>query len=251
MQLVDGLYAYPWDGEGNNANSYTIKYLTDGTPRYAVIDPGLVVVPTSFGSWPKAEPGANEAPGIGTLLTKMAGDGIQPEQIGLVIITHAHSDHCEAAPELRRRGAKVAMNQAEAKRYCQVVIRAYHSGELKDDELHPDLFLKEGMLDLGRPAAVHLQVIRTPGHSSGAISLWWQDKKALFCGDTVFYHSVGRTDLPDSNSNEMKASVRRLSEFKAEYLLTGHAYGHSGVIEGADEVARNFHVVVNHVLPFV
>ena len=48
--------------------------------------------------------------------------------------------------------------------------------------------------------------------------------------------------------DELKQSVLMLSKLDIEWLLCGHPYGHSGVIEGADEVKENFTFIIERVL---
>ena len=52
-----------------------------------------------------------------------------------------------------------------------------------------------------------LNVIHTPGHTPGGVCFLWEDKLAV--GDTLFAGSVGRTDLPGGNSNQLLASIRQ------------------------------------------
>ena len=80
------------------------------------------------------------------------------------------------------------------------------------------------------------QVIHTPGHSPGSICLYWPDRKVLFTGDVVFYQGVGRTDLPGGNGEDLKASIKRISQLEVDYLLTGHG----NVVSGRDLVKANF-----------
>jgi glyoxylase-like metal-dependent hydrolase (beta-lactamase superfamily II) len=51
-------------------------------------------------------------------------------------------------------------------------------------------------------------VLHTPGHTPGSISLYLPEEKKLLAGDTLFYGSVGRTDLPGGNSAEIARSIR-------------------------------------------
>ncbi|MBI2857037.1 MAG: MBL fold metallo-hydrolase, partial [Chloroflexi bacterium] len=247
------LYAYPWQGQGNNCNTYAVKYSVDGTARFAVVDPGhrAVVTPVMAG-WGRAQK-AFEEPGLEALLARMAGDGIKPDQVGLVLATHGHADHMEAALELRQKGcARMAVHQADAAAFARTLARYRRNGPAPGkEERQPDLFLVEGMLELGWPETVSLQVLHTPGHTPGSVSLWWAEKKALFTGDTVFYRSVGRTDIQGGDPASLAQSVKRLSELPAEYLLTGHAYGHPGLIQGATEVRRNFELINAEVLPYL
>ncbi len=59
-------------------------------------------------------------------------------------------------------------------------------------------------------AASGLEVIHTPGHSPGSICLYNREHQVLFSGDTLFYHSVGRTDLPGGNDRSLAESLGRI-----------------------------------------
>jgi len=100
-------------------------------------------------------------------------------------------------------------------------------------ELKVSFFLKEGELKLGSKS---FQVIHTPGHSPGSISLYWPEKKALFTGDVVFPMGVGRTDFPGGDGALLRDSIERLARLDAEYLLSGHGE----VIKGRQNILRNF-----------
>lgn len=53
------------------------------------------------------------------------------------------------------------------------------------------------------------EVINTPGHTPGGVSIYFKEIDTLFTGDTLFYHSVGRTDLPGSNTNDLFTSLHK------------------------------------------
>ena len=111
-----------------------------------------------------------------------------------------------------------------------------------------DLFLGEGELDLGTESKIRIIVFHSPGHSPGHTTLYWPQQRVLFAGDLIFYRSTGRVDLPGGNARALKNSIERLSELDIEYVLCGHPYGHSGIIEGADEVRRNFEFLRANIL---
>ncbi|MCH5291999.1 MAG: MBL fold metallo-hydrolase [Treponema sp.] len=54
------------------------------------------------------------------------------------------------------------------------------------------------------------QVIHTPGHTNGSCCLYHAANHVLISGDTVFFHSCGRTDLPDGNESFLQKSLERL-----------------------------------------
>jgi glyoxylase-like metal-dependent hydrolase (beta-lactamase superfamily II) len=154
--------------------------------------------------------------------------GIGLEDIDLIIATHIHPDHIEAVQRFSSHPAMVAIHEEEYRYFNETISR------------HPqfefDFFLAEGPLKAG---GVELEIIHTPGHSPGSICIYWPSRKALFAGDVIFEHGVGRTDLPGGSSDQLKDSIRRLSSMDVELLLPGHG----NIIRGKKEVARNFSLV--------
>jgi glyoxylase-like metal-dependent hydrolase (beta-lactamase superfamily II) len=70
----------------------------------------------------------------------------------------------------------------------------------------PDRFHADGeTLTLGHLSA---RVLHTPGHSSGSCCLWFEEPRVLFSGDTLFLGSVGRTDLPGGDFEQLAASIK-------------------------------------------
>lgn len=54
---------------------------------------------------------------------------------------------------------------------------------------------------------LNIQVIETPGHTAGSVSFLIEQEKALFTGDTLFCHTIGRTDLPGGSFEQMRHSI--------------------------------------------
>ena len=54
-----------------------------------------------------------------------------------------------------------------------------------------------------------LKVLHTPGHSQGSICLYCEQDKALFCGDSVFKGSIGRTDFEGGNHDQLINSIQQ------------------------------------------
>lgn len=57
-------------------------------------------------------------------------------------------------------------------------------------------------------AGSSIEVRHTPGHTPGHVILYWEDEHTAFCGDLVFYHGVGRTDMSYSNQKDLLTSIR-------------------------------------------
>ena len=88
------------------------------------------------------------------------------------------------------------------------------AGEVDDLKLYD-----EG--DVIRLGDHEIQVLHTPGHSPGSVTLKVED--VLFTGDTLFAGSCGRTDLPGGDPMEMLASLRRLGRLEGDYTVyPGH-----------------------------
>jgi glyoxylase-like metal-dependent hydrolase (beta-lactamase superfamily II) len=223
MRIVDNLYAYVWQGNDNNCNTYVFaSVFQDG--KHLVIDPGHLKTPFY------------QEPGLEKLFTEMEKEGLDSARIGLVILTHAHPDHCQAAMAIReKRQALIAMHEMEAVAYQQMGGKA-------------DFYLVEGDLQLDGKKPLKLMIYHSPGHSPGHITLYWPENKVLIAGDVIFYHSTGRADLSGGNSRILKESIQKLSQLDIEYLLCGHPYGHSGVIQGKAGVQENFEFLRRNIL---
>jgi hydroxyacylglutathione hydrolase len=223
MHLLGDLFAYVWPGKDNNCNTYLLAGVLKDN-RHVVIDPGHVITPM-----------LGEA-GLESLYRRITEDGLDPAAVGLVLLTHFHPDHSEAANEIRKNyRALVALHEAEAPLYSRL------GGKV-------DLFLGEGVLELGTESPMQLIVFHSPGHSPGHTTMYCPRERVLFSGDLIFYRSTGRVDLPGGNARALANSIDRLSKLDIEYVLCGHPYGHSGIIEGAEEVRRNFEFLRANIL---
>jgi len=223
MKLLDHLYAYVWQGKDNNCNTYVFaEALSEG--KHLVIDPGHINTPFYRES------------GLGRLSEEMGKDGVAEDRIGLIVLTHAHADHCEAAAAIREKSnALIALHEADEPVYKML------GGKI-------DLYLEEGELLLGDGNPINLNVYHSPGHSPGHVTIYWPERKVLIAGDVIFYHSTGRVDLAGGNARALKESIRKLSQLDIEYLLCGHPYGHSGIIKGKDDVQENFEFLKRNIL---
>ncbi|MBI5189638.1 MAG: MBL fold metallo-hydrolase [Nitrospirae bacterium] len=124
-----------------------------------------------------------------------------------IILTHAHFDHSGAALELQKRtGAKVLIHKDDADMLSQTAAQGAMFGMAVSPPPKPDGYLKDGeTLKVGE---LILEVIETPGHSKGGISVYARKEGAVFTGDTLFWGSVGRTDLPGGDYTALMHSLK-------------------------------------------
>ena len=240
-QLTDNLYCYLWQGRGNNCNTYLLANVLRGKRPHIIIDPGCTV---------------NELrePCFDSLLLSMQRDGFKIEDIGLIINTHTHPDHCGVTELIversRQKGEKgkitqafVALSREEEEYHRTTGGRLFSMLGLKVPQFEPFIYLVEGDLSLGKEKKINLQILHTPGHSPGSISLYCPQNKVLISGDVVFYGGVGRTDFPGGSITVLKQSIEKLSRLEVEYLLPGHSTEYGSIIEGKERVERNFEAV--------
>jgi glyoxylase-like metal-dependent hydrolase (beta-lactamase superfamily II) len=175
----------------------------------------------------------------------MQGDGLKVEDIGLIINTHTHPDHCEAMEAIVQKSeqksekgkatqALIALSKEEEEYHRTVGEKLYGMLGLKVPQFEPFIYLVEGDLILGKERKINLQVLHTPGHSPGSLSIYWSDNKVLIPGDVIFYGGVGRTDFSGGSITLLKQSIEKLSKLEVDYLLPGHSTEYGGIIEGKE-----------------
>jgi hydroxyacylglutathione hydrolase len=213
MRLLDDVYVYPWMSmQENNANAIFI----DGEVP-TLVDPGHT--------------------GLFSHVIQGAGqDGVNLDKVKLVICTHGHPDHMEAAGRFDT-GVVKAVGRQEYE-YLQGTGKDLFMMTGCQMPKNPfQLLLNEGSLNLGKK---RFKVLFTPGHSPGSICLYWEDRKVLISGDTLFYRGVGRTDLPGGDARLLAESIARLSRLDVEYLVPGHGE----VVTGKKTIEKNFSLIL-------
>src|SRR3990172_5560936 len=220
MILEKDLYAYLWqDPYENNCNTYVI----DGEMTI-LIDPGHTRH-------------LNEA------FAQMEKDGLSPEKIDLLLITHSHPDHMEGAEAFSDKPAKIAMGREEERYLLESGKMLFDMMGMPLPKVRIDFYLKEGELRLKDKV---FQIYESPGHSPGSLTVYWPERKTLFTGDVVFYGGIGRTDFVEGDSKLLMQSIERLSRLDTECLLPGHGE----MVMGKDLILQNFEFIRQNYYPY-
>jgi hydroxyacylglutathione hydrolase len=154
------------------------------------------------------------------LLAAIEASGLQLEAI---LLTHAHFDHVEGVATLvRRTGAPVYLHPADRPLYDHAAEQAAMFGLRVEQPPEPTYALEHGQ-SIER-AGLRFEVRHVPGHSPGHVVLYVPVAGVAFVGDVVFAGSIGRTDLPGGDYEELMRSIREhvLSLPDETVLYPGH-----------------------------
>ena len=132
-----------------------------------------------------------------------------------IVSTHAHIDHVGGLSKLHQyTGAPVLMHRDDLPLYQAMEMQAAFLGVLTPELTDVDQLLKEG--DVLHWGPFEAQVIHTPGHTPGSVSLYLPHDAGkiavpapqVFSGDTLFAGSIGRTDLWGGSMDQIMDSLR-------------------------------------------
>ena len=140
-----------------------------------------------------------------------------------VVLTHGHIDHVTGTVALRQNfpEIKVYIHKLDAEMLTGTKDNlSALAGQTFGTE-PADVFIEEG--DKIELANIKLEVLHTPGHTPGGISLYSKEDQLVFVGDTLFAGSVGRADLGGNMTHLIKSIKEKLLILPDETVVyTGH-----------------------------
>lgn len=227
--------------QGQPRLNYTLTYvLVDDEQRLHVVDPAW----GSDENWDALWQAVRTIP--------------SSHDIASIIVTHLHPDHIGMAPRLRdATGAPIVLHEKEAAalehldvfrpidpgvwgvpeaRFVEIARLADARGAYT--AVHPDVALT-GDIDRLRPPGLEIEVIHTPGHTTGSICLRLPEERLLLTGDHILpaiYPGLGLGGRSERNPiAEYLDSLGRVVGYDDHEILPGHNYRFTGL---ADRVAR-------------
>lgn len=152
---------------------------------------------------------------------KILRQNLSPQAI---IATHGHFDHCLAAFELQMafdipfiihpRDKKLLSKAADSASYWMEREIVVQPPKVNREITRGD------KIKLGN---YQLEVLETPGHTPGGITLYNQPEKIAFVGDTIFKNGVGRTDFKYASSKQLRQSIEKIKQKLSGYTAyPGH-----------------------------
>ena len=132
------------------------------------------------------------------------------KEISAIFLTHGHFDHVGAVRDLVAVvGCPVYLNEADLTMPAQLT-----AGPL----YYTNTYAEGDFVDA---AGLSFKVLHTPGHTPGSVCLMCEN--VIFSGDTLFWGSCGRTDLPGGSWTTIRASLLRLADLKGDFrVYPGH-----------------------------
>ena len=195
IELVPRIYQLRGEKPGSHV------YLIKGDTKNVLIDTGV----------------AGKFPVLKRRLTEL---GLRVRDINLIILTHEHYDHIGATAFFHGTAVVAAHHLAANKLELQDEFVTFLRHDQPSKPFWVDIWLEDGsIIDLGN---YELQVIHTPGHTSGCICLYEPIAGLLFTGDTVFAGGTLSEIAVGGNVSDYVNSVRRLSNLKSKHIYPGH-----------------------------
>lgn len=136
-----------------------------------------------------------------------------------IVLTHGHFDHVGDSFELAKKyDCKIYIHQEEK----EILLNHNYSQMWRKKIVVDENFLvliNKNSLNISK---FNFDIILVPGHTQGSICIKY--KNYLFCGDLLFYNSIGRTDLYSGNSEQIQHSILTVinNNNNDDFIMTGH-----------------------------
>lgn len=138
-------------------------------------------------------------------------------KVNAILLTHGHYDHCSAVDKI--------VSKYNVKTYMDLKDMIFIENPYSNSKIARGMSIKlttniEDIYSLNDP---NIKIYSSPGHSPGSVVIHFKGESSLFVGDTIFKESIGRSDLPGSDSDELSKSLSMILSFPPNTVLyPGH-----------------------------
>ena len=141
---------------------------------------------------------------VDRLLAILDSRGLELEKIW---VTHGHADHAGGVEALRKATGALVEGPHPADRFWieRIPADAMRWGMAGALDFEPDRWLADG--DEVRVGEAAFEVIHCPGHTPGHVTFFHREARFAQVGDVLFHGSIGRTDFPRGNHDDLIASI--------------------------------------------
>jgi glyoxylase-like metal-dependent hydrolase (beta-lactamase superfamily II) len=158
-----------------------------------------------------------------------------------ILLTHGHFDHIGAVNELAGRFKLPVYAHKKEQAYFEKPELNLSTMIYQNLRLQPELdfrFLEDG--EVFEAIGQKIKALHVPGHTLGSLCFYFEDSEAVFTGDTLFNHSIGRTDFPLGNHRQLVTAIKT----KLLTLPMGTIVypGHNAATTIGDETRTNLHL---------
>jgi glyoxylase-like metal-dependent hydrolase (beta-lactamase superfamily II) len=209
IRVSDGVYQL-------RAGGFVNAYLIEGAQDLTLVDTGT-------------------APGAPELLEELRENGFNPKHIARVVLTHAHPSHAGGAAALLElnpvrfyahpKELPVLQGKAPSRRRAGLAGLLMGSALGRPEECAPIASVQPAQSGTPLRGIPQWQLLHTPGHTPGSLSLYHPSRQILICGD-VLSNRGERLHVPssrrDSDKAALRASLAAIAKLDCDILCCGH-----------------------------
>lgn len=177
------------------------------------------------------DPGAEQ----GKIFEAVTRFGFEPKAI---LLTHGHGDHIAAVATVKEK-YEIPLYVGDGEEELLASSSANVSAMIGMPIVAPppdELLKDEEVLTIG---SIKLRVLATPGHSPGGVCYLDETEGNLFCGDTLFHGSIGRTDFPGCSAEQLLDSIDKKIMSLPDSIICFPGHGPKTTV-GAERVNNPF-----------